>query len=101
MVFSIGAAFGACDSFTRDCLWVGVNVVRGGIAIDDGDGLPSHHADDVRFVLADAWVRVTGSLANVEGASAQSFFNVDENVSRLPPLTTRFSAVFEPAQLES
>src|SRR5260370_11320168 len=58
----------------------GVNVVGGAIAVDDLDGLTNHYADDVGFIFAAALRQGDGIFGNVEGAVAEAFLNIDENV---------------------
>src|SRR5580704_10598328 len=57
-----------------------VYVVRRGIAVDDGDGLSSHHAEDVGFVFATALRESDRCFRNVESAVAKAFLYIDENV---------------------
>src|SRR5713101_8095217 len=57
-----------------------MNVVGGGITVDDLDGLPGHHAHNVRMVLAATLVESDGFLGNVESAVAETFFHIHEDV---------------------
>src|SRR5260221_10144621 len=61
-------------------LWSGVNVVRGGVAVDDGNGLADHQADYVGFVFAAALRQGDRIFRNVERTVAESLFNVNKNV---------------------
>src|SRR5207302_1316121 len=42
--------------------WLGVNVVRGGVAVDDLDLLADHHAEHVRMVFAAAGCAAVSSF---------------------------------------
>src|SRR3984893_6977619 len=61
-----------------------MNVVRGGVAVNDLNGLAGHHADYVGFIFAAALRQGDRIFRNVEGAVAESLFYVDENVLEVP-----------------
>src|SRR5260370_9808120 len=57
-----------------------MNVVRGGIAVHDGDRLAGHQTEDVRFIFAAALGESDCIFRDVERAIAEPFLHVDENV---------------------
>src|SRR6266404_2950779 len=61
----------------------GVDIVGGGIAVDDRYGLAGDHSHHVRVIAAAALIELYGFLGDVEGAAAQAFLNVDENVREM------------------
>src|SRR5260370_12353075 len=66
-------------------LWSGVNIVRGGIAVDDFDGLAGHYSDDVRFIFAAALRQSDRLFRNVECAISDSLLHFDNNPLDLSP----------------
>src|SRR5580700_5223758 len=60
-----------------------MDIVRGLIVVLDFDGLPGHHAQHMRMILAAALVEHDRVLGNVEGAVAESIFYVDEDVGEI------------------
>src|SRR6266850_3409649 len=61
----------------------GVDIVCGGIAVDDLDGLASDYAHHMGMVAAAALIKRDGFLRGVEGAATQAFLHVDENVREM------------------
>src|SRR4030088_697665 len=61
-------------------LWSGVNVVCGGIAVNDPDGLSGHQADDVGHIFASPLRQSNGIFWNIERAIAESLLHIDEDV---------------------
>src|SRR5439155_9958844 len=60
-----------------------MNVVRGIVVVLDPDILPSHHAQNMRMILADLLVYGRRVLGNIKGAIAQTFFHINEYVRQL------------------
>src|SRR2546429_3767552 len=63
--------------------WLGVNVVRGGVAVDDLDLLADHHAEHVRMVFAAALVESDGLFRHIESATAKAVLDIDEHVGEV------------------
>src|SRR5260370_18012581 len=57
-----------------------MNVVSGGIAVDDLDRLIRYDAQHMGMVFAAALIESDGFLWHVEGAVAETLFHVNENV---------------------
>src|SRR5216684_3285501 len=60
-----------------------MNIVCGGIAVDDLDGLIGDYAQHMRMVFAAALIEGDGFLGNVEGAIAEALFHIDEDVGEV------------------
>src|SRR5258708_183511 len=61
----------------------GMNIVCGGIAVDDLDGLPGHYTENVRMIAAATLIEREGLLGDVEGAAAQALLDVNEDVREM------------------
>ena len=67
-----------------------MDVVSRGIVVLDLDGLTGHYTQNVGMVLAALLVEVHRILGHVECSAAQSVFHIDEDIGKLPPVTTTF-----------
>src|SRR5215472_10882189 len=64
-------------------LRLGMNVVCGGVAVDDLEVLSRHHAKHVWVVPAAALVERDRVLGDVKSAPAEAFLHVDEDVGEM------------------
>src|SRR5438128_11860439 len=60
-----------------------MDIVSGGITVDDFKRLSSHHSQDMWMVLAAALIDGYGRRGNVKRAISQTFLHVHENVGQL------------------
>src|SRR6267142_2788692 len=61
----------------------GVDIVGGGIAVDDRYGLAGDHSHHVWVIPAAALIEFNGFLGDIEGTAAEAFFDVDEDVCEM------------------
>src|SRR5437773_10934418 len=60
-----------------------MDIVGSRIAVDDLDRLAGHHAEHVRIVPAADLIERGGFLRDVEGAAAEAFLHVNEDVDEM------------------
>src|SRR6267142_2654770 len=61
----------------------GMDIVGGGLAVDDRDRLAGDHSHHVRVIAAAALIELNGFLGDVEGTAAEAFLDVDEDVREM------------------
>jgi len=71
------------------------------IVVLDLHGLARHHAQHVGMIFATALIKHDGVFGNVEGAAAETVFDIDEHVGEIAARYDYVSASFEPLQAGS
>src|SRR5215831_1292556 len=62
---------------------LGMDVVRGGVAVDDLEALAGHHAEHVRMVPAAALVESDGIFWDVKSVVAKAVLYIDEHIGQM------------------